>query len=621
MTLGKSQSVPGLMKIGTAMPRLGNHHPRMTTLAWRINANEAAVDLSKPSAAPEDIMKLVDQMKDPSWRMAASKSASAIEKAPTVDDMVPKNMRHPRISPAWLKHEKQVLRFYGFFQEHVIESAEENSRYRNVSIMFYMEDGTMSIAEPKVENSGIPQGSFLKRHRVPKSGGATGFLGPDDFRIGENIEIYGRIYQITGCDRFTRWFYGENGIELGEDEPMMQDHWQKAYKFKKTAEKGGIPASRSAMEAKAIGKAECGVPASDHKLQQFLLNDRKVLRFRGYWDDTTLYGARVYFTVHYYLADNTVEVNEAHCRNSGRANWPLFMKKGPLYKKNTTGCYPGMLKSDADLYMPEDCMVGSSINIWGRTVTLYDCDDFTQQFYQDFMGIDQMANQIDVSEKPVRHKKLHPPPHNGIGKPEDSLLSCHYIQPKAPKVDLVKLMTLSGEVLRFECKMINGEPEDECRRLVIAFYPMDDETAVFELPQRNSGHMAGKFADKRKIMNPATGKYFALSDFFIGQTVTIAAQPLHIVRADEHCLQFLEARPDQYPWADPGHAVSKLYPLKDTPEMQADGGVDPDRLKDMCAEAGIDMVDHEVVTLLRNFAVDEETPLLSGPRMMSLFSN
>ena len=28
-------------------------------------------------------------------------------------------------------------------------------------------------------------------------------------------------------------------------------------------------------QAKAIGKAECGVPASDHKLQQFLLNDRK----------------------------------------------------------------------------------------------------------------------------------------------------------------------------------------------------------------------------------------------------------------------------------------------------------------------------------------------------------
>ncbi len=32
------------------------------------------------------------------------------------EDIIPKNMRYPRLSPAWLKHEKQVLRWYGFFQ-------------------------------------------------------------------------------------------------------------------------------------------------------------------------------------------------------------------------------------------------------------------------------------------------------------------------------------------------------------------------------------------------------------------------------------------------------------------------------------------------------------------------
>ena len=33
----------------------------------------------------------------------------------------------------------------------------------------------------------------------------------------------------------------------------------------------------------------------------------------------------------------------------------------------------------------------------------------------------------------------------------------------------------------FECKMINGEPEDELRRLIIAFYPADGEMAAFEV--------------------------------------------------------------------------------------------------------------------------------------------
>ena len=35
----------------------------------------------------------------------------------------------------------------------------------------------------------------------------------------------------------------------------------------------------------------------------------QVLRFYAYWDDTTRYGSRMYFTIHYFLADDTVEIN------------------------------------------------------------------------------------------------------------------------------------------------------------------------------------------------------------------------------------------------------------------------------------------------------------------------
>lgn len=106
-------------------------------------------------------------------------------------------MLHPRVAPAWLKHDKQVLRFYGFFQEHVTERPDENSRYRQVNLMYYMEDGTLSMNEPRTENSGIPQGIFLKRHRAPRQDG-QGFIGPDDFRCGSEVTVYGRTYHITG---------------------------------------------------------------------------------------------------------------------------------------------------------------------------------------------------------------------------------------------------------------------------------------------------------------------------------------------------------------------------------------------------------------------------------------
>lgn len=558
-------------------------------------------------------------MQTPSWRLAHTESNSKLLSAE--EELIPKNMRHPKITPAWLKHDKQVLRFFGFFQEAVAGSAQENCRYRNICIFYYMEDGTLRISEPRVENSGIPQGSFLRRHRVPRADG-QGFIGPDDLRCGCHMTIYGRTYHISSCDRFTRWFYEENSIDVGKDEEGKEDNWQKSYQLRKLAEKGGLPLTRSLIEAKMLTKYQVGQSPVDKKFAQFLLNDRKVLRFKAFWDDSTLYGVRTYFVIHYYLADNTVEINEAHVRNSGRDVYPMFMKRGQLFKKNEINCVPAMMAADAPPYMPEDFVVGQSISVWNRTVVIYDCDDFTQSFYKDFLGFDQFEGRIDVSDKAITHAKLAPPPHHGIGSEEDSLVSCMMIQTKPPKADLVKLMTLSGEVLRFECKMMNGEPEDEHRRLIIAFYPGDDKIMVSEMQQRNSGHMGGKFAEKRKQKNPETGRYFELTDFYVGKTVNIAAQPLQIIRADEHCLQFLEARPEQFPYADPIACAMRLDPLASHPELQSAEGVDPDRLKALAEAAGSALVDHEVITLLRRFPTQgpDGSPRVSGPAALKVMT-
>jgi len=609
--MGRSASVPGLLKLGTGLPKIDGHK-KTNTLAYRLDSR---VDISGPPVPTDEAVKTVDMMRNPTWRHSAAELRPS---TPTEEEVVPRNMRHPKSSPPWLKHDRQVLRFYGFFQETVTERSDENSRYRQLTMHYYMEDGTFMIIEPKVENSGIPQGSFLKRHRVPRHDG-NGFIGPDDFRCGEEITIYKKVCHITGCDRFTRWFYEENGIDVGEDEPVVDDMWQRSYKFSKTAEKGGIPPSRAAIGEKTLTKYQVGGPPQDKKMIQFLLNDRKVLRFKAYWDDHTLYGQRFYFTIHYYLANNTVEINEAHCKNSGRDNYPVFYKRAPLYKQNMQTAVPSMLMPDPVPYLPEDLIIGQVIYVWRRKVVLYDCDDFTRQFYHDYMGVDQAESRLDVSERPIQHLRLHPPPHtSGIGTEEDSLNNCKTIQPKPPKQDLMKLLTLAGEVLRFEAKMVNGEPEDETRRVIIAYYPADETCAVFELSSRNSGHMGGKFQEKGRKRNPDTGSWFGLGDFYVGATVTIAAQPFHIVRADEHCLQYLEGRPREFPYADPGACVHRLAPIADEMEMQNDSGIDPDRLKELAADAGLHLIDHEIITLLRNFSVDTEegVPLISGPRVV-----
>jgi len=612
-------SLPGLWKMGTEQPKGMTGHAKKTTFAFKVANNlSSAVDRQKGPVPSSHGRELAGLLKTAGWRLLHSESQP--ELPPTEEDMIPRNMRQPRIAPAWMKHDKQVLRFYGFFQETVTERPDENSRVRQVSIMFHMEDGTLAMNEPKVENSGIAQGSFLKRQKVMREDGMA-FIGPDDLEVGEQVSINGRVIQISACDRFTRWFYEQNGIELAPDEEMIKDKWQEKYKLRKLTEQGGLPTSKAAFNAKQLAKFQIGAPPADMKFSQFLLNDRKVLRFKAFWDDTTPYGARIYFIIHYFLADNTVDINEAHCRNSGRDAYPMFMKRGPLSKKNEVLAVPGMLAAEGQIYFPHDMIVGHSIDVWGRKLVIYDCDEATQKFYKQYMGIDQSQGRIDVSEKPVTHLKLKPPPHTGVGREEDSLINCQMVQPKPPKIDLERLMVYTGEVLRFECKMVNGEPEDELRKLVIAYYPADGDVAVFEVPVRNSGHMGGKFADKRRIKNPDTGDYFKLEDFFVGQTVTVAAQPLQIVRADEHCLQYLEARPKEFPYADPVACAQRVACLASEPEMQSAQGIEPERLKELAASQGIYLIDHEVVTLLRNFGIagesDDEAPRILGPELLN----
>jgi hypothetical protein len=56
-----------------------------------------------------------------------------------------------------------VLKFSGYFKESVVESRLENFRIHHLSVFYFLEDKSIMITEPKVVNSGVPQGAFLKR--------------------------------------------------------------------------------------------------------------------------------------------------------------------------------------------------------------------------------------------------------------------------------------------------------------------------------------------------------------------------------------------------------------------------------------------------------------------------
>jgi len=102
-----------------------------------------------------------------------------------------------------------VLRFDGYFQEHVVEDPYENYRIRKCQILYYLTDGTIYVTEPKIENSGIPQGVFLKRQKIPRS-----LEDPYNFISWEvrNILFLYSLYRISILESTST--YTKGSLEL-----------------------------------------------------------------------------------------------------------------------------------------------------------------------------------------------------------------------------------------------------------------------------------------------------------------------------------------------------------------------------------------------------------------------
>ena len=163
--------------------------------------------------------------------------------------------------PAWVAFDRKVLRFNCYFKESVVESRLENYRVRNCTLYYYLEDDSMHISEPKVENSGIPQGErkgtvFLKRHRVPKADGS--YYTATDLAVGTELDLYGRVFKLTDADNFTRSFYEKLGITMEarhqRSSPHLRDH--------PTARI--VPRLTSRIHVAAGGHARAGGPVLAH---------------------------------------------------------------------------------------------------------------------------------------------------------------------------------------------------------------------------------------------------------------------------------------------------------------------------------------------------------------------
>jgi hypothetical protein len=72
-----------------------------------------------------------------------------------------------------------------------------------------------------------------------------------------------------------------------------------------------------------------------------------------------------------------------------------------------------------EYYAPEDLLIGNKVSIFGRECLIYDCDEFTKQWYKSQFDHDMIPIQLRKGRPNIMYNPL--PPYNGYGTPEDSL--------------------------------------------------------------------------------------------------------------------------------------------------------------------------------------------------------
>ena len=173
-----------------------------------------------------------DTLKSLSNLMKSTKSVTRFkfQSPPPILKPSPSVVQSQQICPQWLKYDKICLRFSGYFDEHVSESAYENWKIRPCTFLYYLDDDTFHIIEDKYENSGMPQGNLLKRRRIDLEIPKKCPVDWRDINIGQNLYLYGKKFRICDCDKFTLEYYTRKGIVLNPPEKIPEIDYNLKYK-------------------------------------------------------------------------------------------------------------------------------------------------------------------------------------------------------------------------------------------------------------------------------------------------------------------------------------------------------------------------------------------------------
>ncbi|KAG3010564.1 hypothetical protein JG687_00008778 [Phytophthora cactorum] len=564
--------------------------------------------------------------------------------------------------PAWITHDRLVLRFFAYFTEPVeLADGRTEKRVRRVVVCFYLSDRSISISEPRVTNSGIPQGEFMRRTVVRKSGNKSltfprentsdDFYSPEDFRIGGELRLYGRTFHIVDCDAATRSFYSE---ALGEtlETPRM-------YPDESNSRMNEVDELKNQLRerTRAIGASKAEATRKFHDLSQ------KVLRFYASWrDDHPLYPETRYFIVHYYLCDDTVEVIEDRDRNRerGRGHFSVLLSRRKLARESDTETRQQNGDDGTSYFITDrDLRCGEWINVFSRQLLLEDCDAFTRGYYLETHGVTQEKFDPPSPETPETAAKWQPfraaqDPQvplasNGRGTSgysvnnNNSSMQGRLVAPipggqsHSSVTPLCQYDDLDGKQLRFRARF-QGLPRGDLnaqREFVVTYFLEDETLAVFEPRVRNSGVLGGRFLDRARFRkdpklvqntmawDQGVPLHYQASDLYVGAVLTFEFSPyqrLQLVEADSQTLSFCESHPEVFRFSDSAAVLALSGKLwmngprrvdlrREWRQLDRNSShfVNMESMKSVMTRAGLasGLNAQQMITLFRKFKIDD----------------
>ena len=437
---------------------------------------------------------------------------------------------------------------------------------RRVKIVYFLEDDTMSVKVLADKRRGMAESQILRKHLVPKPQGIEMYTWRD-CGPGCDVNLFGRFLHIVSADKVSRLWMDRQGKAEGiffkdnEEMPAELLPSNQIVAPEKKRSTRNDPGRRFMLARMGI------VDKQLEDVAKFMQYDGQILNFKCVWDDPSLghEGLRD-FELKYYLVDDTVVVQEVGVR-SALVKRSRIPKKFNWSTQDLRPLAPGSVETMEFLTL-DDLEVGATVDVLGRHMRVYDCDDTSRNLARDLL------------------KREFAPP---TGPPQASQMAtggAGAMKTSAPARvkggNQGSPWSQSRETLSYTLGVVSSNKEDVARTFTMSLAVATEEVGLVELPNINLGISGGKLLapvpvpfvqvtsetfdgpsrwegvgaapemvhQGRRMLGPA--------DCVVGSLINIMGTKYKVVSADTATHSFMEKYPEHFPASDTSNLLGRL---------------------------------------------------------------